>query len=60
VWALVVWLFYTLLLHARSLRGWRGGRLGWLALLGLGLVLFTFTGVGWLARQVGLESLHVF
>jgi len=23
-------------------------------------LLFTFLGTGWLARQVGLESLHVF
>jgi cytochrome c-type biogenesis protein CcsB len=59
-WTLVTWLFYTLLLHSRLLRGWRGRRMGWLALMGLGLVLFTFTGVGWLARRVGLESLHVF
>ena len=60
VWTLVTWLFYTLLLHSRLLRGWRGRRMGWLALIGLGLVLFTFVGVGWLARRVGLESLHVF
>jgi len=60
VWTLVTWLFYTLFLHLRLLRGWGGRRIGWLALMGLGLVLFTFTGVGWLARQVGLESLHVF
>lgn len=60
VWTLVTWLFYTLFLHQRLLRGWRGRRMGWLAMIGLGLVLFTFTGVGWLARRVGLESLHVF
>lgn len=60
VWTLVTWLFYTLFLHLRLLRGWRGLRMGWLALTGLGLVLFTFTGMGWLARRVGLESLHVF
>jgi hypothetical protein len=24
------------------------------------VVLFTFLGVGWLARRVGLESLHVY
>ena len=60
VWTLITWLFYTLFLHLRLLRGWHGRRMGWLALIGLGLVLFTFTGVGWLARRVGLESLHVF
>jgi len=60
VWTLVTWLFYTLLLHCRLLRGWGGRRMGWLALMGLGLVFFTFVGVGWLARRVGLQSLHVF
>lgn len=60
VWALIVWLVYTLYLHARPLRGWRGRPLAWLAVAGLVTVLFTFLSVGWLARTVGLESLHVF
>jgi len=60
VWALIVWLVYTLYLHARALRGWRGRPLAWLAVVGLLTVLFTFLGAGWLARTVGLESLHVF
>ena len=60
VWALIVWLVYTLYLHARPLRGWRGRPLAWLAVVGLVTVLFTFLSVGWLARTVGLESLHVF
>jgi hypothetical protein len=34
--------------------------LAWLAVAGLASVLFTFRGVGWLARNVGLESLHLF
>jgi len=60
VWALIVWLVYTLYLHARALRGWRGRPLAWLAVAGLVTVLFTLFSVGWLARRVGLESLHVF
>jgi ABC-type transport system involved in cytochrome c biogenesis permease subunit len=60
VWTLITWLVYTLYLHLRARPGWRGRRLGWLALAGLGAVLFTFLGVGWLARMVGLESLHLF
>jgi cytochrome c-type biogenesis protein CcsB len=60
VWTLVTWLFYTLFLHLRLLRGWRGRRMGWLALMGLALVLFTFTGLGWLARRTAMESLHGF
>jgi len=59
-WTLVTWLIYTLYWHLRRQRGWRGRRLAWLALIGLGAVLFTFLGVGWLARRVGVESLHLF
>jgi len=60
VWALITWLLYTLFLHARVMRGWRGRPLALLALVGFASVLFTFLGVGWLVRQVGLQSLHVF
>ncbi len=60
VWTLITWLVYTLYWHLRRLPRWRGRRLAWLALAGLGAVLFTFLGVGWGARAVGLESLHLF
>ena len=57
-WALITWLWYLLLLHVRALRGWRGRRSAALAVIGFGLVLFTFVGVPWLVRTVRLESLH--
>jgi ABC-type transport system involved in cytochrome c biogenesis permease subunit len=60
VWTLVTWLVYALYWHARRRPGWQGRRLAWLAVIGLASVLFTFLGVGWLARAVGLESLHLF
>jgi ABC-type transport system involved in cytochrome c biogenesis permease subunit len=60
VWTLIAWLIYTLYWHVRGRPGWRGRRLACLALAGLGTVLFTFLGVGWLAREVGLESLDLF
>jgi ABC-type transport system involved in cytochrome c biogenesis permease subunit len=59
VWTLSLWLVYTLYWHLRKQRRWQGHRLAWLALTGLGLVLLTFLGVGWLARTAGLESLHL-
>jgi len=59
-WALITWLWYTLWLHLRLRRGWRGKRLSFLSVVGLGLIWFTFIGVGWLARRVGLVSLHVY
>lgn len=59
-WALITWLWYLLVLHARPLRRWRGRRFAALVLIGFGLVLFTFVGVPWLVRVVRLESVHGF
>ena len=60
VWTLITWLVYALYWHVRRRPRWQGRRLAWLALIGLASVLFTFLGTGWLARIVGLESLHLF
>jgi cytochrome c-type biogenesis protein CcsB len=59
-WALMAWLVYTLFFHTRVTRGWRGRRTAIISIVGFLFVLFTFLGVGWLAQQVGLESLHVY
>ena len=58
--ALVTWLVYTLYWHLHRRPGWPGRRIAWLAAAGLATVLFTFLGVGWLARSTGLQSLHLF
>jgi len=60
VWTLIAWLVYALYWHVRKRPRWMGTRLAWLALAGLAAVLFTFLGVGWLARTVGLERLQLF
>jgi ABC-type transport system involved in cytochrome c biogenesis permease subunit len=60
VWTLIVWLTYTLYWHLRRRPGWQGRRLAWLALGGLGAMLFTSFGIEGLARAVDLESLHLF
>ena len=59
-WSLVIWLWYLLILHLRPIRSWRGRRLAILAIIGLGLVFFSFIGVPWLVRSAQLESLHGF
>ena len=59
-WTLATWLLYTLILHLRAIRGWRGKLIAALTILGFALVLFTFLGVGWLAGRVGLLSLHLY
>jgi cytochrome c-type biogenesis protein CcsB len=60
VWTLVTWLVYTLYWHVRRRPRWSDRWRVSLAVVGLALVWFTFLGVGWLARVVGLESLHLF
>jgi cytochrome c-type biogenesis protein CcsB len=52
-WSLITWIIYAALLHARSMRGWRGRRVAWLSLFGFACVLFTYFGVNFL-----LSGLH--
>jgi cytochrome c-type biogenesis protein CcsB len=51
-WSLITWIVYALMIHARSVRGWRGRRMAVLALVGFGCVIFTYLGVNY------LNSLH--
>jgi len=51
-WSLITWIVYAVMLHARSVRGWRGRRMAWTALVGFASVLFTYLGVNY------LDSLH--
>jgi cytochrome c-type biogenesis protein CcsB len=59
-WALITWLVYAFYLHARVVRGWRGSRLAWSAVVGFAVVLFTWFGVNWLTEVVRLRSLHTY
>ncbi len=52
-WSLITWLVYAALLHQRLTVGWRGRKAAWVAIVGFGLVLFTFLGVNLL-----LSGLH--
>jgi cytochrome c-type biogenesis protein CcsB len=51
--SLVTWLVYVLYLHLRVLRGWKGVKTAWLAILGFMATLFTFVGVNYI-----LPGLH--
>ncbi len=53
-WSLITWLIYAALLHARTMKGWRGSRVAWLSIIGFGCVLFTYLGVNFLLG--GLHS----
>ncbi len=43
--SMVLWLYFAGLIHTRFLKGWRGRRLGWVAVAGFGFTLFTYLGV---------------
>ncbi len=45
VWSGISWLFYAALLHERLTAGWRGRRSAIMAIVGFGVLLFTFLGV---------------
>lgn len=48
VWSAITWLFYAALLHVRLTVGWRGRRAAIMAVIGFGVLLFTFLGVNFL------------
>jgi cytochrome c-type biogenesis protein CcsB len=50
VWSAITWLFYAALLHERLTVGWRGRRAAIMAMVGFGVLLFTFFGVNFLLQ----------
>jgi ABC-type transport system involved in cytochrome c biogenesis permease subunit len=48
VWSAITWIFYAALLHERLTVGWRGRRAAIMAIVGFGVLLFTFLGVNFL------------
>lgn len=53
VWSILVWIFYSGMCHAKFVRRWQGSVYAWLSIVGFGIVLFTYLGIGLL-----LESNH--
>ncbi len=45
VWSGIAWLIYAALLHGRLALGWRGRKAAIMAVIGFGVLLFTFLGV---------------
>jgi cytochrome c-type biogenesis protein CcsB len=50
VWSVVSWLTYAALLHQRMTVGWRGKKSAIWAIMGFGIILFTFFGVNFLLK----------
>jgi len=51
VWALITWLIYVVILHARITAGWKGRKTAYLSLVGFSAVLFTFLGVNLIFKK---------
>ncbi|MFB0959444.1 MAG: c-type cytochrome biogenesis protein CcsB [Clostridiaceae bacterium] len=52
-WSFITWIIYSIYLHMRVVKGWRGKKAAWFALIGFLCVLFTYIGVNTL-----LPSIH--
>ena len=50
VWSGITWIFYAALLHERLTVGWRGRKSAMMAIIGFGVLLFTFLGVNLLLK----------
>jgi cytochrome c-type biogenesis protein CcsB len=59
-WSLITWTVYAIYLHAKVTPRWSGGRASALNILGFICMIFTFVGVNWLAKLLGLQSLHLY
>ena len=45
VWALITWIVYSIYLHQRIRKNWRGHRMAFFAIFAFAFVMFTFAGV---------------
>ncbi|MGD9567011.1 MAG: c-type cytochrome biogenesis protein CcsB [Sedimentibacter sp.] len=52
-WSLITWLIYSVYLHLRFNRGWKGKSAAWFSIIGFVSIIFTFVGV-----NVLLPGLH--
>jgi cytochrome c-type biogenesis protein CcsB len=57
-WALITFLIYACYLHLRFVKGWRGRKAAWFAIIGFAAVMFTYLGMN-LLPTAG-DSAHVY
>jgi cytochrome c-type biogenesis protein CcsB len=57
-WALISFLIYGIYLHIRLVKGWRGKKATWFAIVGFVAIIVTFLGVSYLPSA--RDSMHVY
>ncbi len=53
-WSFITWVIYSIYLHVRLNKGWKGKKAAWFSVIGFASILFTYIGVNTLL--VGLHS----
>lgn len=51
-WSLITWIIYSVFLHARLTRGWKGKRTAIFSIIGFACVIFTYVGVNMLIPSI--------
>ena len=59
-WSLITWTVFAIYLHSMSIPRWKGLPASIFNILGFICMLMTFVGVNWLARLLGIPSLHLY
>ncbi len=59
-WSLITWTVFAMYLHAMAIPSFRGLTASFLNILGFVCMMMTFLGVNWLAKLLGIPSLHVY
>ena len=57
-WALISFLVYGIYLHIRMVKGWKGKKAAWFAIIGFVAIIITFLGVTYLPSA--MDSMHVY
>ena len=60
VWALITFAYYTVYVHVRVQRGWRGAPMAALGVIGFAIVITSFLGLAYIVGTLGIFSLHTF
>jgi cytochrome c-type biogenesis protein CcsB len=59
-WSLITFTVFAMYLHAQAIPKWRKWTAPILNLVGFWCMIMTFIGVSWLAKILGIESLHIY
>jgi cytochrome c-type biogenesis protein CcsB len=59
-WSLITFTVFTMYLHAQAIPKWRKWAAPVLNLVGFWCMIMTFIGVSWLAKILGIDSLHIY